>query len=249
MSDVPAGQEPGDDLDLGPIDDIEPDQLEPEEGQEPPEPEAAEPEPQQRRTRVPEAQRWRQRYEESERRYTDLERRIEDIRRQPQPAYDPSAQQRQQEAMFQRWNEIAPADAIREALQYGEQRTQQQLLLIQMQTNDRIDRQAYEAEVQRGSRLHQHYSADVERVLNAERQRGNLNISRTDILDQLIGRDARLRSARAAPGARRQAAGRIARETTTPGNARGDVARTTGRTTSQDDADVALLKGIGPRDV
>jgi hypothetical protein len=129
--------------------------------------------------------------------------------------------------MTERWSMMAPHEAIAEALQYGAQQQQQQLLALHIQTNDRIDRQSYELQT-RTSAVHKRYRDEVEREVGAMRARGIYDVSRQQILQQLVGRDALERAERAAPRQRQTAAARVASQQTRPTGARSD-GQTAGR--------------------
>jgi len=193
---------------------------EPPEEDEPPPPEAAR--PGRAATRI---QRLTERAEKAEREAAEARGYRQALERQPAaPPIDYAAQQRAQLAqMQQRWAEMAPADAIVEALQFGQQQQQQALLFQQVQINDRIDKDKYDSAA-RSSRLHQRYQPEVERIFQAERARGNYVVTREDILYREAGREAIERANRAAPGQRRAAAGRVAGQQARPTNARGDGA-------------------------
>lgn len=138
------------------------------------------------------------------------------------PPVDYQAQQRQQlQALQERWEQMSPAQAIIEALQYGAQQQQQQSFLQQKLIEDRIDQQAYATEA-RTSAQHQRYRDRVEQIVATERRNGNFAITRQDVLYRLIGEDVVNRAARAAPVQRRTAATRTASQQTRPTGARGD---------------------------
>lgn len=143
--------------------------------------------------------------------------------------FQPQQQQVNAEAeRVARWeNENLPMMSAQEISAYyynkGIQQTQQQMLMQQLQTEDRIDKRDFDQQA-RTSRVHSQYREEVERELNAERQRGNLRASRDDILHRLVGRDAVQRAARAAPAQRRSAQRRVEGQQTRPTNGRGDGA-------------------------
>lgn len=175
---------------------------------------------QQRRSRPGEATRWRERAAKLEAELAEARGYQRALQERPAaPPADPYAELR---AYQQRWSEMAPADAIVEALQYGAQQNQRAMMQAQIATNDRIDKQAYDAEA-RTSRIHQRYAPEVERMLQSERQRGNYVVTRADILFRLAGMEAVQRASQAAPGQRRAAAARVAGQQTRPGGARSDA--------------------------
>lgn len=237
MSDIPGGAEGADKLDPNaippeptdaeepilddelPLGELEPE--EPEPGEEPePRPAAA---PNRAQARI---QTLRERAERAEREAAELRGFRQALEQQSrQPVVDPAIQQRQQLDMLrQRWEQMSPADAILEALQYGAQQQQQNSFLQQRLIEDRIDKQAYDAEARQPSgEQHQRYRDRVEQIVASERRNGNFVITRTDVLYRLIGEDVVNRAARAAPNQRRQAAARAAAQQTRPTGARGDA--------------------------
>ena len=187
-------------------------------------------EPPPRQGRKSQAQRWRERAERAEREAAEgrgFQRAAEQLRQQ-QP------QQHNQEAeRVARWEQDnLPLMSAQEVAGYyynkGLQQTQQQMLMQQLQTEDRIDRRDFEQQA-RTSRVHAQYKDEVERELNAERQRGNLRATRDDILHRLVGRDAIGRASRTESTQRRTAARRVAGAQTRPTNGRGDGAAGRGK--------------------
>ena len=204
-----------------------------------------------RQGRKSQAQRWRERAERAEREAAEgrgFQRAAEQLRQQ-QPL-----QQNQEAERIARWEaDNLPMMSAQEVAGYyynkGLQQTQQQMLMQQLQTEDRIDRRDFEQQA-RTSRVHAQYKDEVERELNAERQRGNLRATRDDILHRLVGRDAIDRASRTASVQRRTAARRVAGAQTRPTNGRGDGAAGRGKQSWGDaefDARMAaeaLRKGI-----
>lgn len=163
-----------------------------------------------------------------------------------QPAADAGAQQRQQmEALRQRWEQMNPVDVAFEAMQLGAQQQQQSNFFIQKQIEDRIDKQAYEAEA-RSSAQHARYRDRVEQIVAEQRRQGNYAITRTDVFYRLLGEDVANRAARAAPGQRRQAASRVQGQQTRPTGARGDAGTGTRRPApgSPEDDDRIIEEGL-----
>lgn len=247
MSDIPGGQPPEEELDLGEIvddpndppadeleeidEEVEP--LEPGEDDEP-EPAAAQP----RQGRRGQAERLRERLERTERDLAELRTQ----RQQPAaPTFDPAAAARAEQEFFASLDMMSPAEAIRAVDQRRTAQFQQALLSQQAQITDRIDKQAYDAEA-RTSVLHQKYRQRVEDQLRQEYAAGNLRATRTDILAYFIGQDALARAGRAAPAQRRAAAARVDGQRTRPAGARGDVAAG-GRRPAADslEADIAFV--------
>jgi hypothetical protein len=208
-------------------------------------------EPPPRQGRKSQAQRWRERAERAEREAAEgrgFQRAAEQLRSQ-QP------QQPNQEAeRLARWEQDnLPLMSAQEVGAYyynkGMQQSQQQALLQQLTTEDRLDKRDFDQQA-RTSRVHAQYKDEVERELAAERQRGNLRASRDDILHRLVGRDAITRSERTAGTQRRAAARRVAGAQTRPTNGRGDGAAGRGKGTWGDPefdarmAAEALRKGL-----
>jgi hypothetical protein len=203
-----------------------------------------------RQGRKSQAQRWRERAERAEREAAEgrgFQRAAEQLRQQPQ-------QQNQEAERVARWEQDnLPMMSAQEVAGYyynkGLQQTQQQMLMQQLQTEDRIDQRDFNQQA-RTSRVHAQYKDEVERELNAERQRGNLRATRDDILHRLVGRDAIDRASRTASVQRRTAARRVAGAQTRPTNGRGDGAAGRGKQSWGDPefdarmAAEALRKGI-----
>ncbi len=204
-----------------------------------------------RQGRKSQAQRWRERAERAEREAAEgrgFQRAAEQLRQQ-QPQ-----QQNQEAERVARWEaDNLPMMSAQEVAGYyynkGLQQTQQQMLMQQLQTEDRIDQRDFNQQA-RTSRVHAQYKDEVERELNAERQRGNLRATRDDILHRLVGRDAIDRASRTASVQRRTAARRVAGAQARPTNGRGDGAAGRGKQSWGDPefdarmAAEALRKGI-----
>lgn len=141
------------------------------------------------------------------------------------PQQGPSAadlaeqQRREQEQLSM----MSPQEVAAYYYQKGQQQFQQAMLMQSLQTEDRIDRQAYEIAAST-SKFHHDHKAEVERRLVAERNAGNLRATRQSILSQIVGEQAMARGSQAASGQRRVAARRVASQQTRPTNGRGDGA-------------------------
>lgn len=261
MSDPRDPPEGGDDLDAGYIDDEgggpDPELDEdgdPEPGGDEPEDEPGDPqdepqrgETQQRPGRKTQAQRLRERIERQDAEHQVLKQQLQTLTQQrQQPAYDPAAAARAQQEENERVALMGPAEAAQYYYQKGQNEFRQAMLGQQLQTQDLIDRQAYDAAA-RTSRVHRDYRQRVEDLLSGERARGNLAANRTALLAYLVGNDAIERAGKAAPQQRRQANARVAGQQVRPASARGDGAR--GGRTTPDDADERLLRGVRAGDI
>lgn len=228
MSDLPDAEDLGEEIpDVDELDEIEVE--EPEEGEEPPDQELdengdpVEPEPQRRpaaRGRRDQAARLRERLDRTERELQELRTNQQNYRPQAAPV-DPQAYARAEQEKWERRAMMSPAEAMREVQQESEQRIQQYMMGVQLNTQDTIDKQAYAAEA-KTSRVHRQYQAQVEALLANERARGNFAANRNSLLAYLVGQDTIRRSSAAAPKQRRQAAGRVAGQQTRPTSPRGD---------------------------
>jgi len=104
------------------------------------------------------------------------------------------------------------------------QNMQQNVLLTQLQTQDALDKNRYEAIARSGAReagAYTKHAAEVERRLSAERNQGR-NWPRETILAQIIG-EAALKSPTVKPAARRAAAARVDATTTRPMSVRSNA--------------------------
>ena len=244
-----------DDVDLGaidpdgnPLDEIdeaepEPDEPEPEDQPEP------EPEPERRRARVKgEAQRWRERAQTAQAESAELVRRIAALEQQrQQPAFDPQAAQREEQEFRARLEQMLPHEAALEVANRSERRMQAQLAHVALSGFDRSDKEKFDDLAAR-NRSAARLAQEVERTLAARRAGGDYTLSRTDILDFLVGKELRTRAATQLPRERRAASGRVARETTRPASGRGDVAAG-GRSRNQDADDERMLRGLRTTDI
>jgi hypothetical protein len=256
MSDPRNPPDDGEDVDPGFIDD-DPGGADLEQEPEPdyePEPEPDEPEPDiepdqqhRRRSRRDQNERLRIRLEKQDAELADLRRQIQNPQRQ-QPQFDPAQAARLQAEENERLAVMGPAEAARYFYEKGLRETAQVIQQDRFQTQDLLDRQAYETAA-RSSRVHQQYKQRVDDLLASERARGNLGANRDSILKYLVGQDAIERATRAAPGQRSSAARRVAGQTVRPGTARGDGARPGGERRGEADADERLLRRLRVGDV
>lgn len=135
---------------------------------------------------------------------------------------DPQAAARAEQEWYQSLELMTPAEQARQIMTRGRQEFAQHFQALQFQSNDRLDKQAYDAQA-RINPIFKKYAPDVERVLAAERAAGR-NPDREVILDVLYGREMRQRAERAAPAQRRAGAARGAAQRTQPTGARSTVA-------------------------
>jgi hypothetical protein len=183
-------------------------------------------EPPARQGRKSQAQRWRDRAERNERELQALKNQFQGFtqasqqtRQQPDPA-----QARQQAEYRQAQLEMmSPLQQAEFIANEKAQQFQQAMLFQSLQTEDRLDKRDFDFAA-RTSTARARYKAEVEQELAAERQAGNLRATREGIYQRLLGRDVDERTSRALPKQRRDAAGRVARQQTRPGGARGDGA-------------------------
>jgi hypothetical protein len=166
--------------------------------------------------------------QQAEARAADLERQLAEARgfqqgvqaRQP---VDPQAAAKAEQEFYASLEMMPPAQAYQLLMQRGQQQIGNVVQNLQFQTNERLDKQAYESAA-RTSRVHQQYRSQVESTLAAERAQGR-NPDREVILKYLVGNDVLERAMRAAPAQRNGAARRVAGQQTRPTGARGDVGR------------------------
>jgi hypothetical protein len=118
-----------------------------------------------------------------------------------------------------------------------------QLLRQELQLRDLVDRTAF-ASIMRDRNLSSSYSAMVENTILQYRQQG-MNPSREQVLDMLIGREVREKSAAAAEEQRRHGQRRIASQKTRPSATGSTAAAPAGRRGQNQAAeDEALLRNI-----
>ncbi len=147
-----------------------------------------------------------------------------EVRRQPaaQPPVDQAAARQAEQEFYAALELMPPAQAYQALTQRAEQRVLTYLQGQQAQTNERLDKQAYDAEA-RTSKLHQRFRPQVEAEVQRYRDRG-IFVERETILNQLYATDMRTRAQRAAPAQRNGAARRVAGAQTRPTGARSDGA-------------------------
>lgn len=243
MSDIPREIAPPEESELGPeeegvIDDVEdaegtepedggepagddaPEDADPEDGAEPEEPDPVAARrggggSQTIRTLRRQRQEAERERDEFKQRLAALETRVQ------QPAVDPAAAARAEQEWLQSLELMTPAQQAQAVLERGRRELGGYVQSIQFQTNERLDKQAYDSAA-RTSRTHQQYRTEVERVLADERRQGR-NPDRETILRYLVGRDVIDRAQRAAPGQRTAAARRVNGQRAQPTAARGNV--------------------------
>lgn len=215
-----------------------------------PEPEPqAQPEP--RRGRANDTIRTlRSRAQEAERRAADLERRMSAFEaRQTMP--DPRVAQQAAAQEEQQFREslvgLMPEEIALRVTERTERRMQAQLAAAEVRGFDRNDRIDFEKEAA-VSRFAASKRQEVEDLLGRMRSQGVYQFGRLDILDLLDGRNRRLTREQTTQQQRRNGARNVARETVRPASGRGEGGGG-GRRTSQEDADIALLKGARIGDV
>ncbi len=169
----------------------------------------------------------RRRAQEAENRTRELERENAELRgfragASQQLPVDPQAAQRAEQEWYQSLELMTPAEQARQIMNRGRQEFAQHFQALQFQSNDRLDKQAYDSQA-RINPIFKKYAPEVERVLASERAAGR-NPDREVILDVLYGREMRQRAERAAPAQRRAANGRAAAQQARPTGARSTVA-------------------------
>ncbi len=262
MSDPREPAEEGVDLgeeevDLGVEDENEPDEgaePEPEEGADPPEEGEGDGEPAPRRSRgsatIKElrarAQKAEREAAEGRQRLADIERQVQHLSRQP---VDPGAAQRAAVERAERRQLMSPSELAADIEQELTARFGQQFGQLQFQHADALDKAEFRASfAQYPARAR--YAEQVEAALQAERAAGR-NHTREVVMRHLRDIDMEKRAARAAPGQRRAAAGRVAGQTVRPAGARSDSVagrRPAPGTAAHDDAtlDEARRAGRSP---
>jgi hypothetical protein len=174
----------------------------------------------------------RRRAQEAERALVARDAEIAELRRgqqeiQQRLASDPQAAQRAEQEWLANLELMSPSQQAQAVIERGRREFGGALRGLQQQNADQIDRLSYDAAA-RTSPLHQRHAARVEEIHAAELRQGRVH-PREAILDNLIGREVREKAGRAAPAQRRQANGRVQRQTTRPGAARGDASGGRGR--------------------
>ena len=127
-------------------------------------------------------------------------------------------------------------------------RTQQMMQQVALAGFDRSDIAEY-SRLRAGNPAAERLATRVEQLLTERRRMGDYTLGRRDILAYLVGTEL-LDGAGRASQQRRDGAARVAQQTTRPVNGRGDVAAPAGnrQRRSQEEADIAMLKGITTAD-
>lgn len=181
-------------------------------------------------------------------RLANLEGQVSARQNQPQPAADPYAAQRAQEAERQYLDTLTPTEALLYVQQRGQQQFGQALQAIRVEGLDRSDKMAFESRAER-SQARQQLAAEVEKTAQNLLRQGQI-ANREDIFAYLFGKEALRKAERGqSPRARQGAQRRVAAQTTRPGSGRGDVARGGNRQRSQEDDDRRLLERTTVGDV
>lgn len=255
MSDLPRDpildDGDGDPAELDQPEDLETElEDEPQEGDEPDaadgEDEAADEPPRQTRRTGPRGRPNGEEIRELRRENEDIRRQMQALQQPRQPAFDPAAQARADQEFWASLDLMTPAEAHRAVYTRATREVSQAFFQQNTQTQETLDKQAYDAQA-RNSRVHQQYRSRVEELVSGERARGNI-VNRDVALRYLLGEDAINRANKVAPAQRRQGAARVNSQTVRPGNGRGDVARG-GARRNQDTDDEALLRGTRVADI
>ena len=155
-------------------------------------------------------------------------------------ANDPGAQQRAAEQE----RELRSRMTAEELIEYVENKSRRDigsaLQQIRNENANNVDRLAFQAAA-RTSPLYAKYQSEVERVHQQELAAGRFH-PREGILDNIVGREMRLRAGRAGPVQRRQAAARVEGQRARPTGARGDAAPVRRAPAGSYEADLALIK-------
>lgn len=170
--------------------------------------------------------------------------RLERERSQPAPV-DPQAQQREEQAFWESLQYMDQAQQLRAVRDRERGLYMQGLNQVRGETLDAIDRTKFETRAE-NSPARRRLASEVERHIADLRRSGNYNATRDQVFHLLLGMETDQKTSAAAPRQRREAQARIERQTTRPGNSRGDVARE-GR--SRMDADEAFLRRTRVGDV
>lgn len=235
----------GEDLDLGP---------EPE-----PEPEPSE-EPEPRRQQQQDRDRHRpgrsarlaQQLQSERSQNADLARRLAALEQQRSapPPIDPREQAREEAQFRENLQNMLPHEAALAVADRERARTQQMMQQVALSSFDRSDGAEYR-QLRQSNRAAERLASRVEQVLTQRRQMGDYTLGRRDILAYLVGQEVLDGNGAGAARQRTQAAARVAGQQARPVNGRGDVAAPAGRRrgTSQEDADIALLRGTNTNDL
>ncbi len=234
----PNPDDPEDPENLDLLDPDNPDDPEPPDPDdpEPPDPEAPPAPPSRSAARIA-----RQQRENSELRERLARLEGQASRPAPQPQFDPQAQQRADAEFYASLENLSPVEAIRAVEARANQRISGAMQMQMLQLRNDADRDRF-ADSAAQDRNRTRLLSRVEELAGNVLASGNLP-NRTMIYRMLLGEELETKAQRVLPQARRQAAARVASQTTRPQGGRGDVARG-GRTRDQDAEDEALLKSI-----
>lgn len=229
--DEPVDDEP-DDLDLEVDGDAEDEEPEPEEV-------ASEPEPRAEPPRLTRRQRqeanWRERARQAE-----VERDFyrSQTQQAPRPQVDQQQLQQQRQQEYDRIAMLPPNEQVAALHQL----MQRENALTQLQMFDHNDRRDFEA-LQAQFPEARPFATQVEQILQQQRAQGIYQFSRSQIFDALWGNEDRTQRMRGQQRRARNGEARVARQTVRPTGRRGDVGGGARRGRSQEDADIALLRG------
>ena len=232
----------GEDLDLGPEPEAEPEEAE------------AEPEPrrqqQQERHRPGRSARLAQQLQQQRTENADLARRLAALEQQRSaPQVDPQAAAREEAAFRENLQNMLPHEAALAVAERERGRTMQMMQQMQLANFDRSDTREY-AQLRSSNRAAERLASRVEQVLQQRRGMGDYTLGRRDILAYLVGTEMLDGNGAGVTRQRTQAAARVANAQARPVNGRGEVAAPAGRRRqqSQEEADIALLKGATTND-
>ncbi len=172
-----------------------------------------------------------------------IERDLAELRtRSLQPPADPAAQARAAAEEAERVRQMMPEEQIAYFRNRDRQEFGSALQGIEFRMMDRADKLAWQASCERNGQRAR-LNDRVEQVLQDYRSRGQ-NAEREQVYKYVLGDELDRKASGQLPRQRAAAARRVAAQTTRPGSARGDVARTgrTGKT--QYDADREALSSI-----
>lgn len=169
----------------------------------------------------------------------EFQRQLNELRTQIGQRQPSAADLAREEAEEQARIELmTPAQVARYYAEKSERRIAQALQANQFQTQDRIDKQAFDA-LASGNPLLARVAPRVEQVLASERQQGR-NTDRLIVAKFILGDELLSRRAAQLPRQRAGAQRRVAGQTTRPANGAGDGQRPTGR--QGDDSYEAALR-------
>ncbi len=185
----------------------------------------------------------RRRAQEAERERDELRRTARPEPQQQRP--DPATLAAQENALFERWEQMAPREAERERQEYYRRQFGGEINRVASQLADQMDRQSFEARAAT-DKSRARLKDKVEATAANLRAQGNYSLTRETIYLHHLGEDVDRRRGEATPRQRREGQRRIAAQTTRPGAARSDAAR--GRRSAAD-ADEELLRGMTVGDI